>query len=58
MIIYLNLTAHEIFVNVGVLRLDEDGRPHMKYDECWYCGCCEEKCPTKALKKLISYPVA
>lgn len=43
---------------VDALRLDEEGRPYMKYDECWYCGCCEEECPTKALKMLIPYLVA
>lgn len=43
---------------LDALRLDERGRPYVKYDECWYCGCCEEACPRGALRMLIPYPVA
>ncbi|HUT79761.1 MAG TPA: 4Fe-4S binding protein [Candidatus Bathyarchaeia archaeon] len=34
---------------MDIIRLDENGFPYMKYDECWYCGVCEEDCPEKAL---------
>jgi len=37
------------------IRLDENGRPYLKYDECWYCGSCEIDCPTSALKMELPY---
>jgi len=41
-----------------VLRLDEDGKARVKYDECWYCGCCELECPRKAIKLRLPYLVS
>jgi len=40
---------------VDAIRLDENGRPYLKYDECWYCGSCEEECPTDALTVELPY---
>jgi len=34
---------------MDIIRLDEEGIPYKKYDECWYCGVCEEDCPEGAL---------
>jgi NAD-dependent dihydropyrimidine dehydrogenase PreA subunit len=34
-----------------IYRLDPQKPPVIKYeDECWYCGSCEEYCPTNAVK--------
>lgn len=43
---------------IDTLRLDEEGRPYDKYNECWYCGCCEAECPRKAIRILLPYPVS
>jgi NAD-dependent dihydropyrimidine dehydrogenase PreA subunit len=40
------------------LRLDEDNKAYMKYDECWYCGSCEIECPEKAIKMRLPYLVS
>ncbi len=42
---------------LDALRL-EDGKPVMRYDECWYCGACVEDCPRKALKLELPYLVS
>jgi len=34
---------------MDIIRLNEEGFPYKKYDECWYCGVCEDDCPEKAL---------
>lgn len=34
---------------MDIIRLDENGIPYQKYNECWYCGVCEEDCPENAL---------
>ncbi len=39
---------------MDIIRLDENGLPYKKYDECWYCGVCEEDCPENAL--IIELP--
>ena len=32
------------------LALDpETGKAHMYVDECWYCGLCEQACPSDAI---------
>jgi NAD-dependent dihydropyrimidine dehydrogenase PreA subunit len=37
-----------------IYRLDLEKTPVVKYeDECWYCGSCEEYCPTDAVKILF-----
>lgn len=34
-----------------IYRLDPQTIPEIRYeDECWYCGSCEEYCPTGAVK--------
>jgi NAD-dependent dihydropyrimidine dehydrogenase PreA subunit len=37
------------------IRLDENCKAYMKYDECWYCDSCEIECPTGALKVKLPY---
>src|SRR5512135_182870 len=40
-----------------IYRLDPQKVPVIKYEEeCWYCGSCEEYCPTNAVK--IVFPRA
>lgn len=39
------------------LRLDSDGLPFMKYQDCWYCGVCEYECPAKAITIELPYLV-
>ena len=34
---------------LDIIRLDDRGIPYIKYDECWYCGVCEEDCPERAV---------
>jgi NAD-dependent dihydropyrimidine dehydrogenase PreA subunit len=34
-----------------IYRLDAEKIPEIRYeDECWYCGSCEQYCPTGAVK--------
>jgi NAD-dependent dihydropyrimidine dehydrogenase PreA subunit len=42
---------------VDAIRLDEEGKPYIKYDECWYCGSCEKDCPTAALRMELPHLV-
>ncbi len=37
------------------LRMDEDGFPFVKYDQCWSCEACELECPEKAIKVIVPY---
>jgi NAD-dependent dihydropyrimidine dehydrogenase PreA subunit len=37
------------------LRLDSEGFPVMKYNECWYCGVCEMECTVQAIKIKLPY---
>ena len=39
------------------LRADENGKPYMEYNDCWYCSVCEHECPTKAIKIELPYLV-
>ncbi|MCG3221073.1 MAG: 4Fe-4S binding protein [Candidatus Heimdallarchaeota archaeon] len=34
---------------MDIIRLNDEGLPYQKYDECWYCKVCEEDCPEEAL---------
>jgi len=43
---------------LDALRLDEDGKAYVKYDECWYCGSCELECPRKAVKLRLPYLIS
>lgn len=38
-----------------ILRLDENGKVEMAWDECWYCLPCEHDCPTRAIRVEIPY---
>lgn len=38
-----------------ILALDESGKVHMAYDQCWYCLPCQHDCPTKAITVTIPY---
>ncbi len=40
---------------MDVLRLDEDGKAYVKYEECWYCGSCMLECPKKAVTLRLPY---
>jgi NAD-dependent dihydropyrimidine dehydrogenase PreA subunit len=40
---------------VDAIRLDGEGKPYLKYNECWYCGSCERDCPTHALSVELPY---
>jgi len=40
---------------LDAIRLDCEGKPYLKYDECWYCGSCEVECPKGALKMELPY---
>jgi NAD-dependent dihydropyrimidine dehydrogenase PreA subunit len=37
------------------LRMDEDKKAFMKYDECWYCGVCTLDCPLDAIILRLPY---
>jgi NAD-dependent dihydropyrimidine dehydrogenase PreA subunit len=39
------------------LRMDEDKKAFMKYDECWYCGSCTLDCPLDAIVLRLPYLV-
>jgi NAD-dependent dihydropyrimidine dehydrogenase PreA subunit len=39
------------------LKLDENGKVVMCYDECWYCLPCQQDCPTKAIRVEMPYLV-
>jgi len=43
---------------LDALRLDEEDKAYVKYNECWYCGCCELECPRKAVKLRLPYLVS
>ena len=42
---------------MDALRLEE-GKPIMRYDECWYCGACVEDCPRQALSLELPYLIS
>ncbi|WP_227765642.1 4Fe-4S dicluster domain-containing protein [Zhaonella formicivorans] len=42
---------------MDVLRMNDDNKPYMKYDECWYCDACEKDCPMQAITVEIPYLV-
>lgn len=42
---------------MDIIRLNEKGLPYQKYDECWYCGVCEEDCPKNALAVELPFLV-
>ena len=54
------LTIHDSLCNkcglcaeicpMDAIRLDDDGKPYLAYDECWYCGSCECDCPQEAIR--------
>jgi len=37
------------------IRLDENGFPNNRFNECWYCGTCEIECPTRALELQLPF---
>ena len=37
------------------LRLNENEKAFMKYDECWYCGSCTLECPVDAIMLRLPY---
>jgi MinD superfamily P-loop ATPase len=40
---------------VDIIRLYDDGKPYIKYQECWYCGACEVDCPKNAITLELPY---
>lgn len=42
---------------LDIIRLDDRGIPYIKYDECWYCGVCEEDCPESAVTVELPFLV-
>jgi len=39
------------------LRMDENEKAFLKYDECWYCGSCTLECPKDAIILRLPYLV-
>ncbi|SHJ94999.1 4Fe-4S binding protein [Desulforamulus aeronauticus] len=37
------------------IRMDEAGKPFIKYELCWYCGSCQIDCPCEAIKVTIPF---
>jgi len=37
------------------LRMDENEKAFMKYDECWYCGSCTLECSMDAIILRLPY---
>ncbi|MEW6623980.1 MAG: 4Fe-4S binding protein [Bacillota bacterium] len=40
------------------IRLNEEGKPLLAYNECWYCGVCEVECPIGALRINLPFEVS